>query len=58
MTKDQPQLHRISALQAQPDSVQQAVRDSVRQAPADRAGHARDALFSGVKCAVSARKRT
>ena len=58
MTKDQLQLHHISVLQVLPDSVQQADRDSVRQAPADRAVHARDALFSAVKYAAFAQKRT
>ena len=58
MTKDQHQLHRISVLQALPDSAQQADRDSVRQAPADRVDHARDALFSVVKCAAFAQRKT
>lgn len=55
MTKDQLQHHLISVQQV-PDSVQQADRDSGLQAA--RADHARDALFSVVKCAVFARKKT
>ncbi|MFZ2948912.1 MAG: hypothetical protein WA003_05450 [Desulfuromonadaceae bacterium] len=59
MTKDQLQHQLISVLQVLPDSAQQADRDSVLQAaPADRADHARDALFSVVKCAVSVQKKT
>ncbi|MGB9082469.1 MAG: hypothetical protein WCD00_14310 [Desulfuromonadaceae bacterium] len=58
MTKDQLQHQLISVLQVLPDSVLQADRDSVRQAPADRVDHARDALFSVVKCAVSVQKKT
>ena len=57
MTKDQHQLHRISVLQALPDSVQQAARDSVLLAPAARVDHARDALFSVVKYAAFAQKK-
>jgi hypothetical protein len=59
VTKDQQQLHHISVLQAQPDSVQQAARGSVQQAAlVDRADHARDALFSVVKYAAFAQKKT
>ena len=59
MTKDQLQLqlHLISVLLA-PASVLQVGRDKDLQAPAARVDHARDVLFSVVKYAVSAQKKT
>jgi hypothetical protein len=58
VTKDQQQLHRISARQV-PASVQQAARVSARQAAlADRVDLVKDVLFSVVKSAVSAQRRT
>ncbi len=57
MTKDQLQHHLIS-VQPVPDSVQQAAPDSAQQVPAAPAAHVRDVLFSAVKFAVSAQRRT
>ena len=58
MTKDQLHHHLISVLQAVA-SVPQVDLDSARRAaPEDRADHARDALFSAVKCAAFVRRKT
>jgi hypothetical protein len=58
VTKDQLQHHLISVQQV-PDSVQQADQVSGRQAvPADKADHAKDALFSAVKYAAFVQRKT
>jgi hypothetical protein len=59
VTKDQLQHQLISVQQADRDSDQQADQVSDQQAaPADRADHVRDALFSVVKYAAFAQRKT